>query len=109
MCECVFIRARELIREEETVLTHLSVLVAVSSGVFEVLTGAFVAVRVQVDGARRSLGQKLMPDLLRPGGHVLERPLLQVLHRQPEPAAVTRPIWVNVLKILHTVHGKTGN
>lgn len=35
---------------------HLSVLVAVSSGVFEVLAGALVAVRVQVDGARRSLG-----------------------------------------------------
>lgn len=106
LCECVFIRACELIREEETVLTHLSILIAVSSRVFEVLTGAFITVRVQVDGARRSLGQKLVPDLLRPGGHVLERPPLQVLHCQPEPAAVSMPIWVNIHKILYTVHGK---
>lgn len=35
---------------------HLSVLVTVSSGVFEVLAGAFVAVGVQVDGAGSSLG-----------------------------------------------------
>ncbi|KAA8582286.1 hypothetical protein FQN60_009026 [Etheostoma spectabile] len=47
---------------------------------YKVLAGAFVAVRVQVDGARRSLGQKLLPDLLRPGGHFLERPPLQILH-----------------------------
>lgn len=45
---------------------HLSVLVTVSSGVFEVLAGALVAVGVQVDGAGSSLGQKLLPDLLRP-------------------------------------------
>lgn len=50
---------------------HLSVLVAVSSGVFEVLAGALVAVGVQVDGAGGSLGQELLPDLLRPGRHVL--------------------------------------
>lgn len=50
---------------------HLSVLVTVSSGVFEVLAGALVAVGVQVDGAGSALGQELLPDLLRPGRHVL--------------------------------------
>lgn len=50
---------------------HLSVLVTVSPGVFEVLAGALVAVGVQVDGAGSSLSQKLLPDLLRPGCHVL--------------------------------------
>lgn len=50
---------------------HLSVLVTVSSGVFEVLAGALVAVGVQVDGAGSSFGQELLPDLLCPGRHVL--------------------------------------
>ena len=50
---------------------HLSVLVTVSSGVFEVLAGALVAVGIQVDGAGSSFSQELLPDLLRPGRHVL--------------------------------------
>lgn len=50
---------------------HLSILITVSSGVFEVLAGALVAVGVQVDGAGSSFGQELLPDLLRPGRHVL--------------------------------------
>lgn len=67
-------------------LAHLRVLVAVSSGVFQVLARAFVAVRVQVDGAGRPLRQEFSPDVLRPLCHVLLGHPLQVLHRQPEPA-----------------------
>lgn len=50
---------------------HLSVLITVSSRVFEVLAGALVAVGVQVDGAGSSFGQELLPDLLCPGRHIL--------------------------------------
>lgn len=65
---------------------HLCVLVAVSSGVFQVLARAFVAVGVQVDGAGRSLSQELCPNVPRPLRNVLLGHPLQVLHRQPEPA-----------------------
>lgn len=65
---------------------HLCILVAVSPGVFQVLVRAFVAVGVQVDGARCSLSQELCPNVLHPLRHVLLGHPLQVLHRQPEPA-----------------------
>lgn len=69
---------------------HLCVLVAVSAGVLQILTCALVAVRVQVDGAGRSLGQELSPDVLHPLCYVLLGHPLQVLHCQPEPAIQTR-------------------
>lgn len=68
--------------------SYLSVLVAVPPGVFQVLARTFVAVRVQIDGAGRSLGQELCPDVLCPLCHFLLRHPLQVLHGQPEPAGV---------------------
>lgn len=69
---------------------HLCVLVAVSAGVLQILTCALIAVRVQIDGAGSSLGQELGPDVLHPLCHVLLGHPLQVLHRQPKPAAQTQ-------------------
>lgn len=62
----------------------LCVLEAVASGVFEILAGSLITVRVQVYGARGSFSQKLLPDLLSPSGNILQGVPLQILHRQPE-------------------------
>lgn len=69
---------------------HLCVLVAVPAGVLQILARALVAMRVQVDGAGRSLGQELIPDVLHPLCYILLGHPLQVLHCQPEPATQTK-------------------
>lgn len=67
------------------VYSHLCILVAVSSRVFQVLAGAFIAVGVEIDGAGCSLCQELRPNVLCPLCNILLGHPFQVLHGQPEP------------------------
>lgn len=64
---------------------HLCVLKSVAPGVLDILRGFVIALGINIDGAGSSGSQKLLPNLLYTRRHLFNRPLLQLLHRQPEP------------------------